>query len=388
VVFARWVRATTDDRSAGNDDHRVVGSFQHVRNRLSRLSMAARVVVAVAGVGAALALTAPSAGATLVYSTGGFSSAANPGPQWIWSARDNGTRSRRLARGAAPSVSPNGRLVAYWSLSGIDIRLAVVPAAGGKSRVILHHWSDPATLGWSPDSRTIAAATGTVGSRRLVIVDVRSGKLLRTVATGFDFAGIQFSPDGSRVVYARVADARGSSDVYIAEVQGGAPVPLTRDHHSAWALWGPRWIVLSRSRKPPRPDDVRKLDLYLIKPSGAGLHRLTSTQPGPSLAGLRAVAWSANGTRLLAEMTGNDVTFAETVDPATGAVRRVGTPAQGLIGYALSRDGAAILATNGGPMPKDSDVVSVPYTYTGGKCYHVLVRHAADPDWNAAGAPR
>jgi len=39
-------------------------------------------------------------------------------------------------------------------------------------------------------------------------------------------------------------------------------------------------------------------------------------------------------------------------------------------------------------MPKDSDVLSVSYTYTGGGCYHVLVRHAADPDWNAARAPR
>jgi WD40-like Beta Propeller Repeat len=361
---------------------------RHVRDRVRGLGTTARVAVASAAVAAAVAVTAPSAGATLVYSTGGFSSAANPGTQWVWSARDNGMAPRRLARGAAPSVSPNGRLVAYWSLAGTDIRLAVVPAAGGRSRVILHHWSDPATLGWSPDSRSIAAAMGTVGARSLVIVDVRSGNVLRTIASGFDFAGVQFSPDGARVVYTRVQDAHGSSDLYIATVRGGSPVALTRDHHSMWPLWGRQWIVFSRSRKPPPGDDVRKLDLYLIKPSGAGLHRLTHTQPGPSLAGLRPVAWSTNGKRLLAEMTGNDVTFAETVDPVTGAVRRVGLPSQGLIGYALSHDGAAILATNGGPMPKDSDVVSVPYTYTGRGCYHVLVRHAADPDWNAGRAPR
>ena len=323
-----------------------------------------------------------------MYSTGGFSSAPKPAPQWVWSARDNGTAPRRLARGAARSVSPNGRLVAYWSPRGPDIRLALVPAGGGSSRVLLHNWNDPATLGWSPDSRTIAAATGTIGSRRLVTVDVRSGKILQTIASGFDFEGVQFSPEETRVVYTRVQDATGGSDIYIASVRGGAPLPLTRDHHSAWARWGARWIAFSRSRKSPRPGDVRKLDLYLIKPSGAGLHRLTHTQPGSSQAGLRAVAWSANGKQLLAEMIGNDVAFAETVDPVTGAVRRVGTPAQGLVGYALSRDGAAILATNGGPMPVDSDVVSVPYTYTGGNCYHVLVRHAADPDWTAARAPR
>jgi hypothetical protein len=146
------------------------------------------------GVAGGLALSAAPAGATLVYSTGGFVSAPNPGPQWVWSARDNGSAPRRLARGAAPSVSPSGRLVAYWALAGTDIRLTVV--------------------------------------------------------------------------------------------------------------------------------------------------------------------------------------------------RRVGRPAQGLSGRALSRDGAGILATSGRPMPKDSDVLAVPYTCNGGRGYRVLVRPAASPRWNATPPPR
>ena len=358
------------------------------RRFLARVGSAARILTVAAGIAGGLALSAAPAGATLVYSTGGFVSAPNPGPQWVWSARDNGSAPHRLARGAAPTVSPNGRLVAYLSLAGIDDRLTVVPATGGRSRVLLHHWNDPATFGWSPNSRLVAAATGNFGSRRLVIVDVSSGRVIRTIASGLDFEGVQFSPDGCRIVYTRVTDAQGRSDLYTAGVRRGSPVPLTRDHHSAWALWGPQWIVFSRSRPPLRPGDVRKLDLYLVKPSGAGLHRLTRTHPGESLAGLRATAWSADGKRLLAEMFGNDMVFAETVNPFTGAVRRVGRPAQGLIGFALSRDGAAILATNGGPMPKDSDVVSVPYTHTGGGGYRVLVRHAAGPHWNATHPPR
>lgn len=381
------LRPSTDDAGRRKRSHLGMNAFRSSRHLAARAASAARLLVVAGGVAGGLALGASPAAATLVYSTGGFSSAPSPGPQWVWSARDNGTAARRLARGAAPSVSPNGRLVAYWSLAGTDIRLAVVPAAGGRSRVLLHHWNDPATLGWSPDSRLVAAATGSFGSRRLVVVDVSSGRVVRTIASGYDFAGVQFSPGGSQIVYTRVSDAQGRSDLYTVRVRNGSPVALTRDHHSAWALWGPRWIVFSRSRPPLRPGDVRKLDLYLVKPSGAHLHRLTRTQPGESVAGLRATAWSANGTRLLAEMVGNDVTFAETVNPVTGAVRRVGRPAQGLIGYALSRDGAAILANTGGPMPSDSDVVSVPYTYTGRGGYRVLVRHAAGPHWNAAHPP-
>ncbi|MGP0101765.1 MAG: hypothetical protein ACLPUT_09125 [Solirubrobacteraceae bacterium] len=77
---------------------------------------------------------------------------------------------------------------------------------------------------------------------------------------------------------------------------------------------------------------------------------------------------------------GQDTSYAETVNPSTGQVRRVGVPAQGLVGYALSRDGRWILATTGGPDPSDSDVVMVPY---GGGKLRVLARHANSPDWSA-----
>lgn len=79
-------------------------------------------------------------------------------------------------------------------------------------------------------------------------------------------------------------------------------------------------------------------------------------------------------------VVGQDTSYAETVNPSTGQVRRAGVPAQGLVGYALSRDGRWILATTGGPDPSDSDVVMVPY---GGGKLRVLARHANSPGWSA-----
>ncbi|MGZ6589806.1 MAG: hypothetical protein ACXVHX_36800, partial [Solirubrobacteraceae bacterium] len=133
-------------------------------------------------------------------------------------------------------------------------------------------------------------------------------------------------------------------------------------------------------RPSTRPNDAPKQDLYLIKPSGPGLHRLTHTNPGYLLSGLSPTAWSADGRRLLAEFSGQDTSYAETVDPRTGRVRLVGTLAQSLIGWGLSRNGKSILATTGGPDPNDSDVVAVPYT--GGGTPRVLARHAHYPSWN------
>ena len=323
-----------------------------------------------------------TAGATLAFVTGGFPTNPPrvPSPERLWSARDNGTGARRIASGDAASVSPNGRLVLYGTFGGNTPRLFVVPAAGGRSRTLLRNWEDTAAVAWTPNSRTVAAVTGPpVGTKRLILIDVATGRVVRTLARASDFGSLSFAPNGSRLAYSVTVGQTGS-DIFTVAAAGGAPVPLTRDHRSSGPVWGPHWIVFSRSRPSTRRNDAPKLDLYLVEPSGAALHRLTHTRPGFLLSGLVATAWSANGTRLLAEFTGQDTSFAETVNPVTGQVRRLGTAAQGLIGYALSRNGRTVLATTGGPDPSDSQVVAVPY---GGGRLRVLARHARSPSWNA-----
>lgn len=328
---------------------------------------------------ATLALV-PAAGATLVYTTGGFPTAPPklPQPEWVWAARNDGSAAHRLARGSAPHVSPDGKLVAYASPRG----LAVIPAAGGHPRVLIPSgWQDQPTLAWSPDSKTLVAVTGAsqLATKRLVWIDAASGRTLRTLASGYEFFGADFSPDGSRVIYTRAPTVKMNTDLFIVVPATGRVRPLTEDRRSIAALWGRGWIVFARSRKPTRSNDEPKQDLYLIKPARTDLHRLTFTNPGFLLAGLTPVAWSGSGNRLLAEFVGQDTSYAETVDPRTGQVRRVGKPGEDLIGYSLSRDGRRILATTGGPDPSDSDVVTIPY---GGGSLRVLARHARSPDWN------
>jgi len=323
---------------------------------------------------------APGAGATLAYATGGFPSTPPklPQPEWVWAANDDGSAAHRLARGGAPHVSPDGKLVAYASAHG----LAVIPAAGGQPRTLIASgWQDEPTLAWSPDSKTLVAVVGKseITPKHLVWIDAASGRVLRTIAGGYDFFGVDFSPDGTRIVYTRAPSVKVGTDLFIAALATGRVRQLTRDRQSSAALWGRRWIAFSRSRKPARANDAPKLDLYLVRPAGTDLHRLTFTNPGFLLAGLVPIAWSQGG-RLLAEFVGQDTSYAETVSSTTGQVRRVGTAARGLVGWGLSRDGARILATTGGPDPGDSNVVSLPYA---GGTLSVLARHAHSPDWNA-----
>jgi hypothetical protein len=168
-------------------------------------------------------------------------------------------------------------------------------------------------------------------------------------------------------------------DLFVAPVAGGAPTALTSDHRSLDPVWGAGGIAFVKLRKPHHKGDSFKQDIYVDDPTTGVARRVTHTKVPFLLSGLDPVAWSGDGSRLLAEFGGQDTSFAETVDPATGAVRRVGRFSDGLVGYDLSADGSTILATTGGYDPGNPhDIVTVPYT--GGRPT-ILVRGGFSPDW-------
>jgi Tol biopolymer transport system component len=324
-------------------------------------------------VAASLVAAAP-AGATIVYEKSPFRPA-------IYAAADDGSGRIKLADGELPKIAPDGTTVAYETpyLGNTRPTLRVIPAAGGTSRLLLKPvWF---SFGFSPDSRTIAAVTGKeVGRKRLVLIDVASGAV-RKVASG-QFSGFSFSPDSARLVYARAPrDAYPPhSDLFTVPVAAvGAPTALTTNHRSVDPVWGAPGIAFVRLRKPTRKGDAYKQDIYLSDGVTGVIRRITTTKVPFLLSGLDPVSWSADGTRLLAEFGGQDTSYAETVDPATGKVRRVGRFSDGIVGYDLSADGSTILATTGGYDPGNPhDVVTVPYT---GGTPTVLVRDAFSPDW-------
>jgi Tol biopolymer transport system component len=332
--------------------------------------MRLRALIAV--VVASLAAAGP-ASATIVFEK-------SPFRPTVWAAADDGSARVQLADGELPRISPDGTTVAYETPYRGTTRptLRVIPAAGGASRRLLNPvWY---SFGFSPDSKTIAAVTGKeVGQKRLVLIDVASGRV-RTVAHG-QFSGFSFSPDSATLVFSRALKDTypPRSDLLAVPVAGGLPTVLTTDHRSIDPVWGAPGIAFVKLRKPTRRGDAFKQDIYLLDPATKLVRRITTTKVPFLLSGLDPVSWSADGTRLLAEFGGQDTSYAETVDPATGIVRRVGRRADGLVGYDLSADGTTILATTGGYDPGDPhDVVTIPYT---GGTPTVLVKNAFSPDW-------
>jgi Tol biopolymer transport system component len=326
-----------------------------------------------AAVCAASLVAASSASATIVFEK-------SPFRPTVWAAADDGSARVQLADGELPRISPDGTTVAYETPYRGTSRptLRVISVTGGESRLLLKPvWF---SFGFSPDSKTIAAVTGKeVGQKRLVLVDVASGAV-RTVARG-QFSGFSFSPDSATLVYSRALRDTypPRSDLFTVPVAGGTPIRITTDHRSIDPVWGAPGIAHVKLRRPTRKGDAWKQDIWLHDVATATVRRITTTKVPFLLSGLDPVAWSADSTRLLAEFGGQDTSYAETVDPATGIVNRAGRRADGIVGYDLSADGTTILATTGGYDPADPhDVVTLPYT---GGTPAVLVKNAFSPDW-------
>jgi hypothetical protein len=307
----------------------------------------------------------------------------------VWAAGDKGEGAHGIGYGNAPQVSPDGQWVAYLTPAhGGDEELVVVPAsrtgsASAELPVTLARDTRIAFVTWSPDSSTIAAVESeTQGKQHLLLIDVAS-RQARLVASGY-FEGLSFSPTSSELVYARARTERHPfrCDIFRISTAGGGPVRITAGHRSQNPLWGPNdEIVFVRLMGIKQRKYVPKNELFTMNPQGTGLRRLTHTKVPPLAQGLFPTDWSADGTRLLAEFEGQDLSYAVKVNPKTGGQKPVGKAGeQGFVGTDLSADGSLVLGYSGGfdPLAKHR-ILAVPYSGGKGK---VLAQNAFEPSWS------
>jgi Tol biopolymer transport system component len=160
-----------------------------------------------------------------------------------------------------PSISPNGKLIAFWTEKDVfNIDLYLAEAATGNiirklttnsfTSHVDEYSSYESTVAWSPDSRQIAFVAFGKGRNRLLIVN-EEGKLQKEI----DIPGVSgfsnptWSPDGNTIVITGLVD--GQSDLYAYDLQKGSVKQLTNDRYADLSpSFSPdgKWITFTTDR--------------------------------------------------------------------------------------------------------------------------------------------
>jgi hypothetical protein len=311
-----------------------------------------------------------------------------------WLASATGAGPKRLGPGEEPLLSPNGQSVAV-SLFGAAANpehgpaLGIYPASGAPVADFLELEAGLATpLAWSPDSRYLAvymqstAVTNIAAGSSLEVIDTQTGAVM-SIDRGAVY-GASFAHDGSdRLVFALAHSLSPSAptNLYVSNADGSGLRRLTSDGRSLDPVWGPTYIAYDRRRQRR---EAPIYQIWLESPSGGAPVRRVTHIPVNALAeGLVPIAFSADGSRLVAQFEGQGSAW--TVDVPGGHAREVRIAhrrAAFTIAAGISQDGGELLIDElnfEGPQANDR-IGTVPFD---GGPLKVLVRHALEASWNA-----
>jgi hypothetical protein len=230
------------------------------------------------------------------------------------------------------AVSPDGSLLAYVGTGDQGTpQIFIAGIDGSGVRQVTHAPIGATSPAWSPDGTLIAyassgAAPATAGG--VFVLDVATGESTR-VTDGFVYHkdGLQFTPDGSSLVYTHVAPAEdcsypGCGYLHVVPIAGGPSTVLIGPGTDAWEVLSSAGNgALSPDGSLVTFDGVGSADVtrWVANADGTGLREL----PG-CFEGIPAGIWSPDGSRIVCnESLPPTYAVILVVDVATGDARRV-----------------------------------------------------------------
>jgi len=181
-----------------------------------------------------------------------------------------------------PTWSPDGRRLVVTTSHDEERSLALLDLQKGRGRTLEAEGGEeeeevesPNHPAFSPDGRTIAFEAETPGERTHIFLLDLVTRELREIENDADHNGYPaFSPSGRQIAFSQT-DARFAWDLCTVRLDGSHQVCLMRSPaNDVEPSWSPnaRSIVFASDRDDPRRA-IRAL--YVIRPDGSGLRRLT-----------------------------------------------------------------------------------------------------------------
>jgi TolB protein len=207
-----------------------------------------------------------------------------------------------LSLAAAPSQRAEIVFARVWPNAG-QVGLFVADADGSNEHPLLGLGQIDYDPVWAPDGGSIVFTSDREGSADLFRVRPDGTGLERlTDSPAYDDQAA-FSPDGKQLVFVTTRNG-GTADLWTMDLQTKKGKALTSgpggDFRPSWSPDG-KWIAFSSDRGSTMPmgrgrwEHLQLADIYLVRPDGSGLKRLTT--PGNFCGSPK---FSADGARLVA----------------------------------------------------------------------------------------
>ena len=166
-----------------------------------------------------------------------------------------------------PALSPDGTKVAVvtdlgdGNGSNLEIYDANGTQGAARRLSVLSSGSDLADPAWSPDGKTIAVTSYTLGVPRLLLVPVdgRAATPQKISADGEPYRA-QFSPDGRFLIFT-LRGPKGGNDVHVVEMSSGRDIPLTSDGKSWNGVFSPDGTAVAFLHEQGGVIDLYAMDL-------------------------------------------------------------------------------------------------------------------------------
>jgi Tol biopolymer transport system component len=249
-------------------------------------------IAPVAAVLAGLVVAVPSAaqvtGSKIVFAGAGGIYAMNPDGSGLTGVRGSGQE---------PLPSPDGSRIAFFESN----QLYVMNSDGSGAHFVANGFPRVSRQAWSPDGSRIAFK-GIDPAQDIYVVSAAGGTPQRLTSDDLSKEPPVWSPTGTQLVYSsRLQNSSARTELFVIDVNGGAPVQITDTDPDSAGSKSPTWSPDGRAIAFIRFLGYQP-SIYVVHPDGTELHRVVGIAVGSATDRL---AWSPDGTKIAYSTTAN-----------------------------------------------------------------------------------
>ena len=133
-------------------------------------------------------------------------------------------------RNMAPSWSPDGTMIAYYSSRDGNDEIYITDSLGSKHRRVTHNETSDVLPKFSPDGKKLVFFSGEEGNHQIFTININGGELTQITNTIANNEDPSWSKDGNSIIFN--SDKTGNHELYMLNINEQKEEKLTLDELS------------------------------------------------------------------------------------------------------------------------------------------------------------